>query len=219
MSNHIASSIQANVAMKKHPKDSGTEELIKQTARTIFFAEGNFHATTQDIAAAAGINRALIHYYFRSRENLFQVVLHEAIENLGKRLHQVFATELPFREKIEQFLDLFIDANMEYPYIEAFIISEVNRTPNSDFSLTPKDVEKSMRHKLKEELDREIANGTITAMSSDQFIVSLMSLCSYPLLAKPIIKKVAKLDEDGYRKFMMAQKKVILQLLFGAETF
>lgn len=203
--------------MKKKIKDTRTEELIKQTARTIFFAEGNFHATTQDIATAAGINRALIHYYFRSRENLFQVVLNEAIEILGSRLEQVFATNLPFREKIEQFLDLFIDANLEYPYVEAFIISEINRTSNYEFALTTKVAERKMRRNLKQELDNEIAEGRITSMSADQFIVCLMSLCSYPLLAKPIIKKVAKIDESGYRKFMLQQKKVILQLLFGIE--
>jgi len=202
--------------MKKRIKDIGTEDLIKRTARTIFFAEGNFHATTQDIAQAAGINRALIHYYFRSRENLFQVVMNEAIEILGNKLQQVFTTDLPFREKIEQFLNLFIDANLEYPYVEAFIISEINRTPNYQFALTTKETERKMRHNLKQELDKEIAEGRITAMTSDHFIVCLMSLCSYPLLAKPIIKKVAKIDEDEYRKFMMQQKKVILHLLFGA---
>ena len=75
-----------------------------------------------------------------------------------------------------------------------------------------------MRHNLKQELDKEIAEGRITAMTSDHFIVCLMSLCSYPLLAKPIIKKVAKIDEDEYRKFMMQQKKVILHLLFGVQN-
>jgi TetR/AcrR family transcriptional regulator len=61
-------------------KDAATEELIKETAKKIFFKEGKFNATTQEIADAAGVNRTLINYYFRSRNTLFDLVFKEARE-------------------------------------------------------------------------------------------------------------------------------------------
>jgi AcrR family transcriptional regulator len=66
-------------------KDDATEELIKNTAKKIFFGEGKFNATTQEIADAAGINRTLINYYFRSRDKLFEIVLQDAQEYEQKR--------------------------------------------------------------------------------------------------------------------------------------
>ena len=59
-------------------KDDATEELIKNTAKRLFFGEGKFNATTQEIADAAGVNRTLINYYFRSRDKLFDLVFSDA---------------------------------------------------------------------------------------------------------------------------------------------
>src|SRR6266481_5000627 len=93
-----------------------TEQLIKDTAKKVFFSEGRLHATTQEIADAAGINRASIHYYFRSRQKLFDTVFIEANTEMRSKLHSVFGEALSFRERIEKFIDVFIEKSLKHPY-------------------------------------------------------------------------------------------------------
>src|SRR3954468_21018046 len=99
-------------------KDKGTEQLIKDTAKRIFFSEGKLHATTQDIADAAGVNRTLLNYYFRSRDILFEQVATEARADMSALLDVVFVADLDFKEKIQQLINVFMDQAMQYPYRE-----------------------------------------------------------------------------------------------------
>src|SRR5690606_12904032 len=96
-------------------KDSATEQLIRDTAKRLFFAEGRFHATTQEIAEAAGVNRTLVHYYFRSRDFLFDQVFEEAKVQMQKRWEIFYVPDLTFRQKIEAFIDKFMEESLHFP--------------------------------------------------------------------------------------------------------
>ena len=109
-------------------RDTGTEQLIKDTAQRIFFSEGKLHATTQDIADAAGVNRTLVNYYFRSRDILFEQVALEAREEMSAVLDHVFTVQLAFKEKLQQLINVFMDQAMKFPYREVYIVTELNRT-------------------------------------------------------------------------------------------
>ena len=91
--------------MSKQSKDIETEELIRKTAKRLFFGEGKFNATTQEIADAAGVNRTLINYYFRSRDNLFSQIFEDAVKREEKLREKVLLSDLPFKEKIEMYID------------------------------------------------------------------------------------------------------------------
>ena len=88
-------------------RDTGTEQMIKDTAKQIFFAEGKFNATTQDIAEAAGVSRTVINYYFRSKDILFQQVFREAMADTGTRMNEVLGATMPFKKKVIAFIDMF----------------------------------------------------------------------------------------------------------------
>ena len=121
-------------------KESQTEELIIKTAKHIFFFKGNFQATTQDIADAAGVNRALIHYYFRTREQLLEAVLKAGMLKMNERILNITRLDVSFREKIKHFITAIIDEARETPYLENFVVHEFNRLdlscvpyPNKEF--------------------------------------------------------------------------------------
>lgn len=88
-------------------KDATTEQHIRETAKRLFLTEGRLMATTQDIADAAGVNRTLLPYYFRSRDALFELVFREALTRLRQRLHGVIGSDLLFRRKIEELVEVF----------------------------------------------------------------------------------------------------------------
>lgn len=194
-----------------------TEQLIRNTARDIFFQKGRLKATTQEIADEAGINRALIHYYFRSREQLLQVVFEEAVIETRTKIGVIFNSDLPFKKKISQYLDVFIDRNIRYPYMQNFIITEINQNPEKEAEYLSKK-RANLGKTIFPQLEEEIEKGNIAPVRPEHFMANLMSMCSYPLVAKPILQGMFNLDEEEYRTFLRERKKVIYKTLFNEES-
>lgn len=196
--------------------EAQTEALIKQTAKKVFFQKGLVKATTQLIADEAGVNRALIHYYFRSRDQLFETVLHEAVNETRGKIDAVFSSDEPFKTKISKYLDVFIERNTEFPYIQNFITAHIMRNPerNKEF-LTHK--RNHLKQHIEQPLKEEIKKGTIPNIDPEHFIVNLMSMCSYPFVARPFIQTIFSYDDKTYKKFLKERKGVIYKMLFNEE--
>ncbi len=193
-----------------------TEDLIKETARNIFFKKGLLNATTQEIADEAGVNRALIHYYFRCREQLLETLLDEAIAETRLKTSTIFNASFPFKKKIAMYLDVFIDRDIQYPYIQNFIITEITRNPDKMKELSSKKKNDMVKFIIPE-LTKEIEEGRIAPINPEHFIVNLMSMCSYPLIAKPFIQSVFSFDNKAYRAFLNERKAVIYKVLFNED--
>jgi TetR/AcrR family transcriptional regulator len=157
-------------------RDTGTEQLIKDTAKRIFFAEGKFNATTQDIADAAGVARTVINYYFRSKDVLFQLVFKEALEGTRNKMDEVLTSSLPFKKKVIKFIDVFSADLAEYPFKESFLITEINRhgfiLPMKEPSL----ILQQFFNETQEAMDK----GEVKKMLPINFLINLFSLMSYP---------------------------------------
>ena len=193
-----------------------TEILIKETAKRIFFQKGLLNATTQQIADEAGVNRALIHYYFRSRDQLFKTVLEEAVNESRNKVDAIFNSEESFKVKISKYLDVFIDRNAEFPYMQNFIITEIMQDPEK----LKEHFSRKRNHMLKHivpHLKKEIESGSMEPIDPEHFIVNMMSMCSYPLVAKPFIQNMFSYDDKMYRKFLKERKQVIYKVLFNEE--
>lgn len=179
----------------------------------IFFVEGNIHARTQAIADAAGVNRGLIYYYFKNREQLFEVVFREAILLVENRIKELFfSNKLEFRAKVGQFIEFFIENNLKFPYLEIFLITEVNgghRVPPQEKAQLTRLVAN-----IEDDLEQEIRKGSVPQMSAKHFMLNLISLCAYPILSKPLLKQFMQLDEKGYLALLKERKQLILRVLF-----
>lgn len=192
-----------------------TELLIKETAKNIFFAKGHIQATTQEIAAEAGVNRALINYYFRSRDILFEKVLDETMAELHHKIEGIFSSDDSLFEKVNRFVDTFIDQNIGYPYLENFLITEMVKNPEKIKRFQPHDEQREgIKTLIGNQLEEEIAAGLMAPITMEHFMVNLMSLCSYPLLAKPMVQGLFAFDEKAYRAFLLERKHVVLQTIF-----
>jgi TetR/AcrR family transcriptional regulator len=195
--------------------DARTEELIKETAMRIFFVEGRLHATTQVIAKEAGVNRGLIYYYFKGRDELFEAVFKEAIMVVRNRLGELFlAKNIPFKQKISEFVELSLEQSLKYPYLELFLITEINRDGSTMFVPVGDEVQKEMLQSMTEGLKDEIKKGAVPQISAEQFIINVLSLCAYPALNKPMFKKLMNVSEAGYKKMIKERKDIIMKTLF-----
>lgn len=193
-----------------------TEELIKEKAKALFFKKGYLNATTQEIADEAGVNRALIHYYFRSRDLLLETILDESVREKKERVRSILASDLPLRQKIALYIDVIVDYALEFPYLEPFIISETARNPDKVIEFCSRDKGKSSEL-IGAQLEEEIKKKRIAPISPEHFMVNLSAMCHYPLLAKSVLKTVHGMTDASFKKFLMERKKVIYTTIFKEE--
>lgn len=191
-------------------KDTGTEQLIKETAKRIFFAEGKLHATTQDIADAAGINRSALHYYFRTRDQLVAKVFHESMRELSVRLGTVMASDQPFKEKVRELITVFITEMMAYPYQETFLVTEIN---TSGIDLVQGIDEAPVNYFLYE-IEKEMNAGTIEKMNPKHFLMNLFSLLSYPMIMSPIYRQFFKMSKEDFDQLLAEREQLIFRMIF-----
>src|SRR5690606_2828062 len=145
-------------------KDSVTENLIKDTAKKVFFVEGRFNATTQEIADAAGVNRTLVNYYFRSRDLLFEKVLVEGQVEFKQKLEETINPEFTFKEKISHFIDVWMAHSLKYPYLDAFLASQASSGNFLERLHLQHKADERKKAAFLLEIKAEMEKGTIPAM-------------------------------------------------------
>lgn len=195
-------------------KDSQTEQQIKDAARRLFFAEGRFNATTQEIADAAGVNRTLVNYYFRSRDLLFDQILKEARDTMDQRLDMAMSNETSFKKKIEHFIDIFTEQAFTYPYLDIYMVTRINEDVEKQNEIIS-DLKKTDRVKnFLKDVEVEIKKGTVEKMDPVQFLINLISLLSHPVVIQPLFKKIFNYSDKQYKQMLTARKELILKMLF-----
>lgn len=187
-----------------------TEEIIKETAKKMFFAEGRFMATTQEIADEAGVNRSLINYYFRSRDNLLSIILEEA-KMLDMERYKIILqnNEQDIRSMVSDFIDNTIENSLKYPYLETYIVSQMN---NGSF-FEQSDVSEIVTV-LFQRLEEEMEKGNIEKVEPIQFLLNMISLVNFPLANRPLIQQNLNISNQEYKRILSRRKEVILQTLF-----
>lgn len=196
----------SNLAEKKEV----TQELIKETAKKLFFVEGKFDATTQEIADAAAVNRTLINYYFRSRDNLMQIVFEEAKSLEIKKSIVISQSSLPFREKVAMYIENSLYWSVRYPYLETYIVMQINKGcfGNED------GIDQGMLNVFFADIESEMEKGNIEKMEPVQFLLNLASLLMFPTTMRPLLMKKLRIDKDAFDELLAQRKEIIMHLLF-----
>lgn len=190
--------------------DQDTEKLIKDTAKRLFFGEGRFNATTQEIADAAGVNRTLINYYFRSRDKLFETVFEDAQKQEQELTEQIVFSDLPFKEKISRHLDSCFEQAKQYPYLEIYMVTQMNQ------GCVYKDREKmgTLLDKFYLEIALEMEKGTIAKMRPEHFALNFISLMSFPISMRPLLQETMGMTKEYYDVLLEERKEIVLNTLF-----
>ncbi|MDR0802134.1 TetR family transcriptional regulator [Fluviicola sp.] len=185
-------------------KDSTTEEKILEAAKNVFMKYGLYGARMQDIANIAGINKALLHYYFRSKEKLFDSVFEKALEKYFDQMTVIGDKSLPIKDRLNVYVDNLFDFFREYPQMSMFIIKEISINPQMFHEKVAKlKYQKSM---LIPTLQEAMEKGEIHSFDPEIFMINLHSLCAYPFLASPLYKAI--LQKNGYNWDEDAQNRI-----------
>jgi len=192
--------------------DSTTEARIKSAARLIFTKKGYAATRTRDIANEAGINLALLNYYFRSKEKLFEQIFKELSFQFLPRVNSIFESESSLFEKIEMFCSEYISKLIENPFIPLFIVNEMNKQPDV-FLKKMWGGKKPVVAKLVEQIEVEVRKGRIRKIHPAQLLLNMVSMCIFPFIGKPLCQFVMGINETAYRQLMEERKKLVPQFI------
>ena len=195
--------------MSNQSKKDHIQELIKETTKNLFFVQGRFAATTQEIADEAGVNRTLINYYFRSRDNLVQIVFDEAHRVEKEKSEVIMRSDLNFKEKISKFIEESLQTSLKYPYLETYTVYQINNG-----SCHKRDVEKTDLEKLYRDIEKEMDAENIEKMEPIQFLLNMISLLVFPSAVRPLIMENMKINDKDFDRLIADRKDIILRILF-----
>ncbi|HPE75838.1 MAG TPA: TetR/AcrR family transcriptional regulator [Draconibacterium sp.] len=189
--------------------DLSTEEKIKNSARAVFHRKGFAAARTRDIAQEAGINLALLNYYFRSKEKLFNIVMLEAFQSFFSSISIVFNdANSTLDEKIRKFAADYIDLLFQEPEIPLFIMSEIRNNP--DELLQKIDLKSVVFGSVFfNQYNEAIRQGKIKNHHFLHFMMNFMGLIAFPFIAKPLLKEINGLSEVQYNEIVAERKALI----------
>lgn len=197
-------------------KDLSTEQRILAAAKKIFMQHGMMGARMQDIADEAGINKAMLHYYFRSKEKLFEMIFQEAMGRLLPKVLAIFNSDESLFSKIERFCGEYIGTVIENPYIPLFVIYELNRDPKRLIELMWQNGKKPALEKFALQIKDEVNNGSITAIEPLQLILNMMSLCIFPFVAKPMFRHLSGMSEEQYIQMLERRKTEVSKFIIAS---
>jgi AcrR family transcriptional regulator len=196
------------------PPQPDTRQKILNAARIEFHRAGFDGARMQDISDVAGINKALLHYYFKSKDELFEAVFRESFRTHFQPILEVMQMDLPLEEKVQRFVNAYISTIQIHPYIPGFVIHELNRNPQrmADLAISMnRNAVASFIQQLREGMDA----GRYREMDPRQALVSLLSMMLFPFIAAPVVKGIFNLDVVAYHHFIEARKTEIPHAFFA----
>jgi len=196
--------------------DKLTEEKIFEAATDVFVEKGMDGARMQDIANHAGINKALLHYYFRTKDKLFNAVFEMIARKIFKKFAPVFDENLTLEEKIRFFFKEHITFLQENPRLPGFLLNEVNRNParikkllnNVDFD--------NLWLKIYEQHKDELQKYNISKTAMPQIMISMAAMSVFPFAARGILEGIlGKLGLD-FNEYMEERKKFAADFVINA---
>lgn len=187
-------------------------------ARKVFTHKGLAGARMEDIAKEAGINRALLHYYFRSKEKMFELVFQQRVREFFFGLAGIINGPLALEEKIKAVVAHDIDMIRSQPDLPIFLMQELALRPERLVQMaaasgaSPSGMMKSWKQQVKLAVEKKV----IRPIDGGQLLINVMSLCVYPFIAKPMIKAIQELDDAQFDRMIIKRKQEIVEFVMNS---
>ncbi|MFZ4523397.1 MAG: TetR family transcriptional regulator [Bacteroidales bacterium] len=193
---------------------TSAEERILESAKKVFHLKGYDGARMQEIADEAGVNKSLVHYYYRNKDNLFDAVFEDAFGKLMARVNEIFLSGMPITDKIETFIQYYIIFLSQNSYLPLFILNGLYKKPDQfkklieKNKLFPEPLLDQLRKQVKEELNLDV----------DPFhiFINILSTCIFPVIARPLIQTIFGLSDERIEQFYEERKTVVPNFILNA---
>jgi len=189
-----------------------TEQKIIASAEKLFYQKGKAGCSMQDIANDADINRTLLNYYFRSKDQLFEAVFRKALGTFIPNLAAMLNSDMPFRDYVPVLIETVIDTMIEQPQIPIFVLQELSSNPErmpqiiKEMGIDPSVAIKKMAD------DGQVPE--LMGMDPRQVILNILSLCIFPFAARSVVTEILYQGSDkAYIRAMKERKKQIPEIV------
>ena len=189
-------------------QDSSTEEKILNAAIRVFQKKGMAGSRMQEIADEAKINKAMLHYYFRNKQRLFEAVFAQAFSKLAPQLNLIFNAEEAIFVKIKKFTSSYIDFILKNPYLPSFVIQELNNNPEFVTSFVSNQGKPNPKSFF-EQVEKEIKMGKIQKINPKQLLMNILSQCLFPFIAEVMVKALMQISDKEFTQLMEERKTLI----------
>jgi AcrR family transcriptional regulator len=204
-------------------RDGDTETRILDAAHAVLLRRGTAGARMQEIAREAGVNQALLHYYFRSKEKLAEAVFQRIARGFMPPVIQVLASDLPLEEKVQRVIELEIDHLSRSPHLPGYLISEMHHDPDrarqfmiAATGFAPEQLRPRVFETLRRQIDERVRAGTMRPIAAEQFAMNLLSLCIFPFAARAMVMLLTGTDQKGFERLMARRRKELAVFVLGA---
>lgn len=205
--------------MTKHQNNK--EQAILAAAKEEFLDKGYDGARTTSIARAAGVTHAMLHYYFKTKEQLFERIFHETMGMLVEGILEVFTqTDKPFKERIAEALGIHFEVIRQNPRLPLFMIREVASRPER-FAIIKNVISTfagNLLIALQRDIDQAVAKGEISHIDATTLLLDMISLNVFPFIVKPVFEAATGLDLNADSKFWELRKQENTQLIMRRLT-
>ncbi|GAB3315496.1 TetR/AcrR family transcriptional regulator [Larkinella ripae] len=200
--------------MKPKHTEQNTEGKIKDAAKKVFLERGFDGAKLRHIAEEAGTTMAMVNYYFRSKEQLFQSIFLETMGSFFGRIVSILNEEVPLEIKIWKVVDNYTDFLYDNPHVPVFVLAELQKNSSAVFEkLNVKHVVETAYFVKQLQLEGE--KGTIRKVKPLHMIVTMLGSLIFPFMAKPIVSYIGGMDETAYRTFLEERKVIVFETIMA----
>ncbi|MEZ5070373.1 MAG: TetR family transcriptional regulator [Bacteroidales bacterium] len=203
---------EAMTHLKKPPENkTETEKTIIASAEKLFYLRGKAGTSMQDIADDAGINRTLLNYYFRTKDQLFEAVFRNALSSFVPSLVEVMRSDQSLDAYVHQLIETVITAMLEKPQIPSFVLHELSSNPQR----MPQ-IMREMGVDPGYAIEKMHGEGVGEVfLEPRQLIINLLSLCVFPFAARPVIVEILYGGDQEAYVAAMEERKILLPALVG----
>ena len=196
-------------------KTENTETEILIAAKEIFQQKGMAGARMQEIADKAKINKALLHYYYRSKQLLFEAVFKSAFSLLAPQLNKVLNDDSDLFEKIRMFTENYVSFVIKHPYLPNFVIQELNKNPEFVQKLrSEKNFPSIEKYKL--QVSDAINQGIIKPIEAEQLFINIISLNIFPFIGEPLLMALVNVDKESYNILLENRKTEVAEFIINS---
>lgn len=193
--------------MPDQSKDTRTE--IIDAARSEFFTHGYEGARLQRIADEIGVTKAMIHYYFNTKRELFERVFTQSTNEVFGNINDVIKKDIPLFKKIEQLVESCLNKSESQPEVLAFVVTESGRKPEWLQPIFEENLNMELAS-FEKELEEAASNYQIASVDAQNLLLNIFSLCYYPALSTTINQSLLDTERSANKNGTPVNRKGII---------
>ena len=195
-----------------------TEEKILKAAQSVFQRRGFEGARMQEIADEAGINKSMLHYYYRSKDNLFMKVFQSGVKKIFPQIVAILGKDISLKDKTWEIVEFYHNTFKTNPHLPAFAIHEMNQNPERfrEFVLG---TGIHIPEKFIQQVKQEVNEGRIIPIDPRQFLLNIISMTLMPMIARNMVMVIFGFDEQQFETFLDEREELIPDLIFKGVSF